>query len=556
MKTDASPGQSTHPTSGAATDESISPGAVEAAPDNVENGSEGSADLLAVTSPETAPAVAPLPAGRTSTTQRTRITWLSNLTQGLSLDERLGRIVLSAVLAFLLWFYVTSLENPAQTTQFNGLPVEVRGLDSNLKVINTVPTVNVTVQAPQNVMNNLREADVRPYVDLHLLGAGVHEVPVATDVTGLADHNSINFSVAPRTIQVQLEAQATRVFSVSVNVSGTPAFGYGAEAAQVDPAQVQVTGSENAISRIAQVVVSVDIQDRAGTQRGYKNPVALDSSGQEITGLTFEPTTVQVVVPIKLLLNYKLVPVHVPVIGNPAPGYSAYEIKLDPTNITICCAPSNILEPILSLDTQPVSISGTTTTVMTTTQLILPAGVELYPGQTHEISVTVRIDTFETTWQLSVAPTIDGLAAGTTAVLSPSSLDLTLSGTLAQFQNLKPSDVRASINVAGLGTGTFELEPEVTVPPGVKLVSITPPKISVSLIPPTPVPPTPTQVPTAVPTATANALAAPSHTPFPSPTHTRVLATESPTSSPNATPTPTPSPVHNQTPTPTPTGTP
>ena len=75
----------------------------------------------------------------------------------------------------------------------------------------------------------------------------------------------------------------------------------------------------------------------------------------------------QVTVPIKLLLSNRLVPVRVPIDGNPAPGYSVDDIKIEPTNVTICCAPGNILESIESVSTQPVSISGTTSTVITRT---------------------------------------------------------------------------------------------------------------------------------------------------------------------------------------------
>src|SRR5688500_8421475 len=70
---------------------------------------------------------------------------------GLGLDDRLGRLALSIVLALLLWFYVLNLENPEQTTNFKGLAIELRGTRADLKVINPIPTVDSVVQAPQNV---------------------------------------------------------------------------------------------------------------------------------------------------------------------------------------------------------------------------------------------------------------------------------------------------------------------------------------------------------------------------------------------------------------------
>jgi len=156
MRTEASRAQTTDPISTAksgeeeaVTQQAIgSDGAVEH--DLTETTLANEAQLLEAQPPIPAE---PRTGRRVSTSIERRV---RNLVQGISLDERLGRVLLSIVLAALLWFYVTSLENPAQVTQFSGLPLELRGLGPSLKVINTLPTVNVTVQAPQNLLSNLR----------------------------------------------------------------------------------------------------------------------------------------------------------------------------------------------------------------------------------------------------------------------------------------------------------------------------------------------------------------------------------------------------------------
>ena len=40
----------------------------------------------------------------------------------------------------------------------------------------------------------------------------------------------------------------------------------------------------------------------------------------------------------------------------------------------------------------------------------MPPGIQLYPGQPSTIDVTVRVDTFETSWQLSVVPSVEGIS--------------------------------------------------------------------------------------------------------------------------------------------------
>lgn len=445
----------------------------------------------------------------TLTAQETRrkpslLSRLASAIPNMGLDDHAGRILLSILLAVLLWFYVVNLENPSQTTVFNDLTVDVRGLTTGLKLTKPIPPVNVRIQAPQNVLASLRPADVRPYVDLTGIGAGVHTVPVRADIRG-AQTGNLSVTITPDSVQVQLEVEVTREFQVQVQVIGTPAFGYGSDPAQSEPGVVRVTGAEDAVARVSKIIISVDVDEKAGTQRGSKPPVAQDESGNEVTGLTFDPPQVQVVVPIKLLLNYKVVGVRADTRGQPAPGYRVSAITTDPNTVTICCSPT-VLNGIQFLDTLPVSISGATFNVITRTELLLPPDVELYPGQTKTISVTVNVEPLVTTLQVSVAPTIEGQPDGVGVIVSPDRLDLTLAGTFDQLQSLKPTDVRAFINVQGRAPGTYEIRPQVVVPQGVKLEKASPESVTVTLIAPTPVPtstsapiPTSTQPPVATP---------------------------------------------------------
>ncbi len=448
----------------------------------------------------------------------------------ISLDERFGRILLSAVLAILLWFYVISLENPERQTVFRGLAIEVRGLDSTLRIINQnqLPVVDAIVQAPENLMGTIRQSDIHPYIDLSGLDAGVHTVPVHVDRTGIPE--GANISVRPPTVQVQLEVQASRRFPVTVKINGTPAFGYGIEPAQVDPEEVTVTGSRDAVGRVAEVVVLVDVDQKAGTQQGLVAPIALDANGVRVEDVAFSPDRVQVVVPIKLLFSYKVVPVTVPVLGQPAAGYVVSSVVYTPTTVTVCCSPG-LLEPLGSVETHPVSITGTTTTVITSTELILPPGVDLYPGQSKSVEVMVGIEAQLTTWQLSVPVVVEGASPDMGAVVSPNRVDLTLSGTFVQLQALKPTDVRAVVNVQGRGPGTYEVQPQITLPPGITLSEVRPNRVTVTLIGPTPAPPTPTATVTATPTSTPS----PTSTQPPAqPTGTPPPATPAPTRSPEA----------------------
>jgi YbbR domain-containing protein len=487
------------------------------------------------------------------------LTWRERLTGG-ELDERLGRLGLALILAVLLWFYVVNLENPAQTTSFRDLTLDVRGTSSDLRVISPLPTVDVTIQAPENLMRNLSPADVHPFIDLSEMTEGVHEVPIVVETNALP-RDSLTVNIDPREIQVQLQLQVTRVFSIAVEVEGTPPLGYKFDPAQVTPRSVEVTGSQDAINRISRVLVPVNIEGQTSRVQGSRNPRALDAEGRDVSGVTFEPATVQVLVPIETYVRSKTVGVLPSVLGQPAAGYRVVLLTADPNNVQICCT-EEALGPVDNLNVLPVPITGTTSTIITTTQLILPAGVDLLPTQSREITITVQVEEFQSAIALSVAPVAQGVPPGYSAFVSPERVDVTLQGSINRLQQIAPENVRVVANVSGLGAGAHQISLQTILPEGVTLQSISAERATVTLVAPTPtvVPPTvttqpsptATDEPTVRPTVTEPAVvpqatatqAAPAATRTPTSTATPSQAVPTPTANDDAPqPTPTPTPV-------------
>jgi len=118
----------------------------------------------------------------------------------------------------------------------------------------------------------------------------------------------------------------------------------------------------------------------------------------------------------------------------------------------------------------------------------------------------------------------------------------TLTGTSAALVGLGQAQLRATVDVNGLGPGTYDLPVSVALPPGVSLVG-DPQRVQVTLR----LPPAPTATPVA-PTPTGSL--APTGSPGPTDTPERPTETaEPPTSTPTAPPQP-------PTPTPEPTATP
>jgi len=239
----------------------------------------------------------------------------------------------------------------------------------------------------------------------------------------------------------------------------------------------------------------------------------MDGSGREVANVIIQPATLQVVVPITSYLAEKTVPVRPSVVGQPAPGYSV-RLDAEPRTVILCCS-SEAVESTEFVNVVPVPIGGATSTIITQTQIILPPGVDLVPGQSNVVTVTVEINELQSAIDLSIAPTVQGVSSDFSIFVNPELVDVTLEGSFNRLQAITPANVRLIADVTGLGAGSHTVALRTILPEGVTLQNMSVDEVTVTLIAPTPVPPTatplpsatPTQQPTVAPTATVAVVA-------------------------------------------------
>jgi hypothetical protein len=62
-------------------------------------------------------------------------------------------------------------------------------------------------------------------------------------------------------------------------------------------------------------------------------------------------------------------------------------------------------------------------------------------------------------------------------------VEVTLQGELPTLRNVSPDQVTATVDLSGLGAGSYRLEPKVAAPAGLKVANISPASIEVVLEP-------------------------------------------------------------------------
>ena len=191
--------------------------------------------------------------------------------------------IISLILAGLLWVTVNVDDNMDSDSLFfndsssdmevmDNVPLEIR-FDSEEYVVSGLPQeVSVTVEGPASAVTPVvRQENFEVFVDLNGYGPGTHEVSLQH--SGIS--NQLAVTIEPKVIEVTIEEKVSENFSVNVDyinetkLSSDLVLGE----AEASPAEVQITGSESVVDRVASVKAIIDVGAATGTIENQEAPV-------------------------------------------------------------------------------------------------------------------------------------------------------------------------------------------------------------------------------------------------------------------------------------------
>lgn len=459
--------------------------------------------------------------------------------------------ILALGLSFALWAFVSFRENPNRVSDPFSLPLVVRGQAEDLVIVNQegsqrteFPSIGVTIETDQNTLAELSsselQANLEAFVDLSGLGAGEHVVTVQTEIESPLDRRIETENVEPETITVRLDQEITRAVPVQIEVEGDPPFSFRRGNPQVndqapDEVTVAVSGPEN---RVEEVVIARATARIEGLSANYESSVQLqplNANDQAVEGVTLDPATLNVEIPIRSVVGLKRLPVIGNVAGAPAPGYVITDIQSEPALINLTGS-SETLETIEQVETAPVDITGITDTVTRTVPLNIPEGTSPQLGEPEEATITVRITPLEQRFQIELPFPVEvtGTPAGLNVNVDPQVVKVALSGPVEAFSQLDTETLVATLDLRGLAPGTYTRTPEISLPEAITVGSIPEVQVTLRSLPRptvTRLPATPTAAPEPAPAATRTATKPPAATE--PPTATAAPASPLPTEEPD-----------------------
>lgn len=367
-------------------------------------------------------------------------------------------------LSVAVWIAAVTAADPDETRQLPyPVPVEIVGQDPSLVINSTIPKeVEVTLRAPQSVWNDL-DADpslVHVILDLSGLSDGEH----VSDLQIQVDARPVQIlSTSPKSVPFTLESIATKPLPVDVTLVGEAAIGYQIGEAVIDPLEVVIAGAESQVQKVARTRISVNLDGvRENVDRTLTVEV-LDEKGEPVEGITVSPESIHVSLPVSQQGGYRDVAVKVLTVGRVASGYRLTDISVFPPVVTIFAANPDLVSNLPGVvETAPLDLQNAQDDINTRLALNLPEGVTIVGDQT--VLIQAGVSAIESSITLAGEKVeIIGLGNGLSAIVSPLTVDVIVSGPLPLLDTISRQDVRITVDLTNLEPGTHQIIPKIEV---------------------------------------------------------------------------------------------
>lgn len=395
-----------------------------------------------------------------------------------SLRHNMGMGVLALGLSTSIWVFITNEQNPPRTNilPFH-IPVQPVNVPSDLDVLPNIEPVVVRVTAPSDLWSGFTESGFDATVDL--TGAQQGSIRKAVSVKP-RDARVRVLEVTPSLVEVQLDKLLRRTVPVDVNIQQGPPLGFGHELPRPELQHVAVLGPEQLVTIVDAAVADVNLSGFRDSVRQSFSLEPRSARGYDISGVRLEPSSVVVDIRITRQSTYTNLPVVPDVIGNPASGFWVSQVRVNPQTVAVFGPPEVILQTV-AVRTAPIDVTNLAGTVTRQANLSAPSGITLVDRSAVLVEITVQ--PLRGNARVLVAPQVRGVASGLNARTEAASVEVFVSGEGPTLQDFSATRVQVVLNVEGRGTGTYEIEPQVDLPPGLQLERVAPTRVRVTVEP-------------------------------------------------------------------------
>ncbi len=368
------------------------------------------------------------------------------------------QLITSFLLALLIWYFINGSTTNIVTRTVMNIPVTVTGnnelSDKGLVLEDDVNYfVNLELRGTENNLDQVNTDDLTAEINLSEIdNSGSVTVPIV--IRGLNNAVILDQTV-PSEVQLQVEKITDQAINPLILTQGKPEEGYSVISSTTGET-VSVSGEEDQIRKIDRIsgIANVDGLSTNSYQLVQLN--AYDSEGNILRGITLTPNVVEAEIIIGVIKQVSVTPPEV--MSSPQIGYQITDVSVKPKTIKIAGDPDTI-EEINSINVTPVSFNEALLnhSFIVESNMILPentsvigsnalASVEVFIEKINEKSISIT--------DIEVVGLEDSLEIDR---ISPGSISMKISGTSAALNKYDNSNVKALVDVSGLGVGEYTL---------------------------------------------------------------------------------------------------
>lgn len=253
--------------------------------------------------------------------------------------NNLGLKLISLVIAVILWFVVAMVYNPKDSVSFSNIQVTLINTelleksDKVYEILDNSDIVRVTVEAPRNVINQLRASDIVATADVSKL-TEVNTIAINYEVLN-EDVEILDITGNHEAVQLNVEERAKKWVNVQCKIVGEVAEGYMVASTATDQTRIEVSGPKSAVERISYAGLEIDVSGATSNLSANVDIQFYDADKNLLELSNIEKNAENMRVEVQVLAT-KEVPIELNPSGIPAEDYLATgEVKIEPEKVLL-----------------------------------------------------------------------------------------------------------------------------------------------------------------------------------------------------------------------------
>lgn len=385
------------------------------------------------------------------------------------MKNKILSILLAGVIAFGLWLYVITVEQPESEETYYNIPVVLQNetvlAERGLMIVSERPEVTLRLAGSRTNLNQLNESNINVIANVNsIVTPGTHELTYSVSYPGSIPAGSITpQSSTPDMITLKVENKITKQVNVVPEYVGSVAEGLIAdkENVAIDFAAIEVSGPESVLSQITQAKIQVDLEGRTETVVGEYTYTLCNDAGEPVDS-QWVTTNVEAVNLTLTIRRVKEITLQVSVVPGGGATVATSSIDIQPKTIRVSGSEA-LLEGLDVLELGTIDLGQVTEDSVLTFPVVLPEGIINETGIT-EAAVEVKFPNLHTI-SLSVADIqLINVPENLEAELVTQLLELKLRGPASVLDGILADNVTVTVDLSQAQVGTDKYLVQISLP--------------------------------------------------------------------------------------------